>query len=44
VSPFVGVFTVTGGKISSIRLYYDQLAVFAQLGLLPAAGSPDGHT
>lgn len=37
--PFVGVFTVTGGKISAIRLYYDQLEVFTQLGLIPAAGS-----
>jgi len=35
--PFVGVFTIEGGKISSIRLYYDQLELFAQLGLMPGA-------
>ena len=31
--PFVGVFRVEGGKISSIRLYYDQVEVLTQLGL-----------
>lgn len=35
--PFVGVFRVEGGKISSIRIYYDQVEVFTQLGLMPAA-------
>jgi ketosteroid isomerase-like protein len=36
---FVGVFRVENGKISSIRLYYDQIEVFAQLGLMPGATS-----
>jgi steroid delta-isomerase-like uncharacterized protein len=37
--PFVGVFRVENGKISSIRLYYDQVEVFTQLGLMPGATS-----
>ena len=37
--PFVGVFKVEGGKISSIRLYYDQIEIFTQLGLVPGATS-----
>jgi steroid delta-isomerase-like uncharacterized protein len=37
--PFVGVFRVEGGKISSIRLYYDQVEVLTQLGLMPRATS-----
>ena len=37
--PFVGVFRVENGKISSIRLYYDQIEVFTQLGLTPGATS-----
>ena len=37
--PFVGVFQVENGKISSIRIYYDQIEVFAQLGLMPGAKS-----
>jgi steroid delta-isomerase-like uncharacterized protein len=37
--PFVGVFNVEDGKISSIRLYYDQIEVLTQLGLMPGAGS-----
>ena len=37
--PFVGVFRVEGGKISSIRLFYDQVEVLAQLGLMPG-GAP----
>ena len=37
--PFVGIFHVRGGKISSIRIYYDQLELFAQLGLMPGARS-----
>ena len=32
---FVGIFEVDAGKIRSIRIYYDQLEIFAQLGLLP---------
>jgi len=35
--PFVGVFRVENGKISSIRIYYDQIEVFTQLGLMPGA-------
>jgi predicted ester cyclase len=34
---FVGVFRVEAGRISSIRLYYDQVEVLAQLGLMPEA-------
>jgi predicted ester cyclase len=37
--PFVGVFRVENGKISSIRLYYDQIEVFTQLGLTQGATS-----
>ena len=37
--PFVGVFRVENGKISSIRIYYDQIEVFTQLGLMPGATS-----
>jgi steroid delta-isomerase-like uncharacterized protein len=35
--PFVGIFQVRGGKIRSIRIYYDQLELLMQLGLIPAA-------
>jgi steroid delta-isomerase-like uncharacterized protein len=35
--PFVGIFRVQNGKIASIRLYYDQIQVFTQLGLMPGA-------
>ena len=35
--PFVGVFRVENGKIASIRIYYDQVELFTQLGLMPAA-------
>ena len=38
-SPFVGVFRVENGKISSIRIYYDQIEVLTQLGLMPAGTS-----
>ena len=37
--PFVGVFRVQGGKIRSIRIYYDQIELFTQLGLMPGATS-----
>ena len=37
--PFVGVFRVEDGEISSIRIYYDQVEVFTQLGLMPGAAS-----
>ena len=37
--PFAGVFRVTDGKISSIRIYYDQIEVLTQLGLMPGATS-----
>jgi len=37
--PFVGVFQITDGKISSIRIYYDQIEVLTQLGLMPGARS-----
>ena len=33
--PFVGIFQIRGGKISSIRIYYDQVEVLTQLGLMP---------
>jgi steroid delta-isomerase-like uncharacterized protein len=35
--PFVGVFRVDNGKISAIRIYYDQVEVLTQLGLMPGA-------
>jgi steroid delta-isomerase-like uncharacterized protein len=35
--PFVGIFRVQGGKITSIRIYYDQMELFTQLGLIPSA-------
>jgi len=35
--PFVGIFRVHGGKIRSIRIYYDQIELLTQLGLMPAA-------
>lgn len=38
--PFIGVFRVESGKISSIRIYYDQIEVFTQLGLMPGATPP----
>jgi len=37
--PFVGIFRVEDGKISSIRIYYDQIDVFTQLGLMPGGAS-----
>jgi steroid delta-isomerase-like uncharacterized protein len=37
--PFVGIFQVTAGKISSIRIYYDQIELLTQLGLMPGATS-----
>ena len=37
--PFVGVFRVQGGRIRSIRIYYDQVDVLTQLGLMPGASS-----
>ena len=37
--PFIGVFKVEGGKISSIRIYYDQVDVFTQLGLMTGVAS-----
>jgi steroid delta-isomerase-like uncharacterized protein len=36
---FVGIFRVEDGKISSIRIYYDQIEVFTQLGLMPGEKS-----
>jgi steroid delta-isomerase-like uncharacterized protein len=33
--PFSAIFRVENGKIGSIRLYYDQLEVLTQLGLMP---------
>jgi steroid delta-isomerase-like uncharacterized protein len=35
---FSALFRVESGKITSIRLYYDQLEVLTQLGLMPAPG------
>ena len=37
--PFVGIFQVRDGKIRSIRIYYDQLELLTQLGLIPGATS-----
>jgi predicted ester cyclase len=33
--PFAAIFRVVDGKITSIRIYYDQIEVFTQLGLMP---------
>ena len=38
--PFVGIFRVRGGQIRSIRIFYDQIELFTQLGLMPGATSP----
>jgi predicted ester cyclase len=35
--PFVGIFRVEGRKIRSISIYYDQIELFTQLGLMPGA-------
>ena len=37
--PFVAIFRVQSGKIRSIRIYYDQIELFMQLGLVPGASS-----
>jgi steroid delta-isomerase-like uncharacterized protein len=37
--PFVGIFHIEGGKIRAIRIYYDQVELFTQLGLMPGATS-----
>lgn len=37
--PFVGIFRVKDGKISAIRIYYDQIELFTQLGLMPGTTS-----
>jgi steroid delta-isomerase-like uncharacterized protein len=37
--PFVAVFRVQSGKIRSIRIYYDQVEVLVQLGLMPGASA-----
>jgi steroid delta-isomerase-like uncharacterized protein len=36
---FVGIFHIQGGKIRSIRIYYDQLELLMQLGLMPGAAT-----
>ena len=35
--PFVGIFHVQGGKIRAIRIYYDQIELLTQLGLIPTS-------
>ena len=37
--PFVGIFRIQAGEISSIRIYYNQIELFTQLGLMPGAAS-----
>ena len=37
--PFIGVFRVQNDKISSIRIYYDQIELLMQLGLMPGGTS-----
>jgi steroid delta-isomerase-like uncharacterized protein len=37
--PFSAIFRVENGKIVSIRLYYDQVEVLTQLGLMPTPAS-----
>ena len=36
---FVGIFRIREGKIRSIRIYFDQMELFMQLGLMPGAAS-----
>jgi predicted ester cyclase len=37
--PFVGIFGFQDSKIRSIRIYYDQLELLGQLGLMPGVTS-----
>jgi steroid delta-isomerase-like uncharacterized protein len=37
--PFVGIFRVQGGKITTIRIFYDQIELLMQLGLIQGATS-----
>ena len=37
--PFVGIFRVQDGKIRSIRIFYDQIELLTQLGLMPGGTS-----
>lgn len=37
--PFVGIFRAQEGKIRSIRIYYDQIELLMQLGLMPGGAS-----
>jgi len=37
--PFVGIFRIRDGKIRSIRIYFDQMELLTQLGLMPGATS-----
>lgn len=37
--PFVGIFRVEGGKITTIRIFYDQIELLMQLGLMPGTTS-----
>ena len=36
--PFGAIFRVENDKIASVRLYYDQIDVLTQLGLMPVPG------
>lgn len=36
--PFVAIFQVEEEKIRSIRIYYDQIELLSQLGLMPGPG------
>jgi steroid delta-isomerase-like uncharacterized protein len=36
---FVGIFRVQGGKITTIRIFYDQIELLMQLGLIQGATS-----
>jgi ketosteroid isomerase-like protein len=38
-APFADVFEIGGDRIKSERLYYDQVELLTQLGLLPAAAA-----
>lgn len=37
--PFVGIFQVQNSTICSIHIYYDQLELLSQLGLMPGSAS-----
>jgi hypothetical protein len=37
--PYVEIYTISNGKIATNHIYFDQLVLLTQLGLMPAPGS-----